>query len=518
MIKAVIYARYSSSSQTEQSIEGQVRVCKEYAEKNGYEIVAEYIDRAMTGTNDNRPDFQRMIKDSYHKKWQFVLVYKFDRFSRDKYQSTLHKHTLKQNGVKVISAMENIPETPEGIILESLLEGMNQYYSAELSQKVKRGLKESRIKGLFTGGATPYGYNVKDKKLSINEEQANIVREYMFNQYYNGKRIKDIVIFLAEKGIKNNYGKPWTINSVSRVLRNPNYKGCVYADNTCYTNIFPAIVSEEIFDEVNNRLKVSKRTSAHFKTDVNYLLSGKLICGKCGGLITGDSGKGKMGKIYNYYKCFTKKRNKELCNKKSIPQEYIEDIVLTATKEFLNHTNLTELSICIADTYNKSIEKDVVLESLNKQLQENNKKLANFVRAIENGIFNDTTNERMKELEIANKDLQEKITSREMLVIKPLDKNVIYSFLCSFKDIDLSNNLACQRLVDMFLNRVVLFDDHCDIYFNTNDDKSKQLKLKEQPDIDSELLFKSNKKEQSNRAGSDCSLMVDQQGLEPWTH
>lgn len=126
MKKTVIYARYSSDSQTEQSIDGQLRVCKEYAKKNGYEIVAEYIDRAMTGTNDNRPDFQRMIKDSFNKKWEYVLVYKFDRFSRDKYQSTLHKHTLKQNGVKVISAMENIPDTPEDIILESLLEGFEQ--------------------------------------------------------------------------------------------------------------------------------------------------------------------------------------------------------------------------------------------------------------------------------------------------------------------------------------------------------------------------------------------------------
>ena len=262
--------------------------------------------------------------------------------------------------------------------------------------------------------------------------------------------------------------------------------------------IFLSIVSEEAFDEVNARLKVAKRTSAHFKTDVNYLLSGKLICGKCGGLMTGDSGKGKMGKIYNYYKCFTRKQNKGLCDKKSISQEYIENIVLLATKEFLN-----QLSICLANTYNKSIEKDKVLENLNKQLQENNKKLANFVRAIENGIFNDTTNERMKELEIANKNLQEKITSREMLVIKPLDKNVISSFLCSFKDIDLTDQLACQRLFDMFINKVILYDKYCEIYFNTNGDKSKQLKLKEQPDIDSEILFESKKKEQSKLKSSD---------------
>jgi len=235
--------------------------------------------------------------------------------------------------------------------------------------------------------------------------------------------------------------------------------------------------------------------------------------------MTGDSGKGKMGKIYNYYKCFTKKKNKDLCDKKSISQEYIENIVLFATKEFLNKTDLNELSICLADTYNKSIEKDKVLESLNKQLQENNKKLANFVRAIENGIFNNTTNERMKELEIANKDLQEKITSREMLAIIPLDKNVIYSFLCSFKDIDLTDKLACQRLVDMFINKVVLYDKYCEIYFNTNDDKSKQLKLKEQPDVDSEILFESKKntksvlaclkKEQSKLNSSDCSLMAE---------
>ena len=182
---------------------------------------------------------------------------------------------------------------------------------------------------------------------------------------------------------------------------------------------------------------------------------------------------------------------------------------MQATKKFLNQTDLNELSICLADTYNKSIEKDKVLESLNKQLQENNKKLANFVRAIESGIFNDTTNERMKELEIANKDLQEKITSREMLVIKPLDENVIYSFLCSFKDVDITDQLACQRLVDLFINKVVLYDNYCEIYFNTNGDKSKQLKLKEQPDIDSEILFESNKKEQSKLKSSDYSLMAE---------
>ena len=124
---AVIYARYSSDAQTEQSIEGQLRVCQDYASKNNIVIVDTYIDRAMTGTNDLRPDFQRMLRDSATGKWDYVLVYKLDRFSRNKYESITHKHTLKQHGISVISATENIPDTPEGIILESLLEGMNQY-------------------------------------------------------------------------------------------------------------------------------------------------------------------------------------------------------------------------------------------------------------------------------------------------------------------------------------------------------------------------------------------------------
>ena len=146
MKSAVIYARYSSDNQSEQSIEGQLRVCEEYAQRNNILILGTYIDRAMTGTNDNRPDFQRMIKDSNRREWNFVLVYKLDRFSRNKYEAAIHKKTLRDNGVKVLSAMENIPDTAEGIILESLLEGMNQYFSAELAQKVKRGMRETRVK------------------------------------------------------------------------------------------------------------------------------------------------------------------------------------------------------------------------------------------------------------------------------------------------------------------------------------------------------------------------------------
>jgi DNA invertase Pin-like site-specific DNA recombinase len=174
---AVVYARYSSSSQQEQSIDGQIRVITEFAQKQGYRIIGTYIDRAMTGRNDDRPDFQRMIADSFNHEFDYVIVYKLDRFSRSRYDSAVHKRTLRNNGVKVLSATESIADTPEGIMFESIIEGYNEYYSAELSVKIRRGLKESRLKGNFTGGKVMYGYDIAGKKWVVNERETEIVRK-----------------------------------------------------------------------------------------------------------------------------------------------------------------------------------------------------------------------------------------------------------------------------------------------------------------------------------------------------
>ena len=157
-MKAVIYARYSSDSQREESVEGQIRECTEYAKHNGITIVGTYIDRALSAKTDNRPEFQRMIKDSARNNFDVVIVWKLDRFSRDRYDSAHYKRILKKNGVKIISAKENISDGPEGIILESMLEGMAEYYSAELSEKIHRGQKENALKGKNNGGGIPLGY------------------------------------------------------------------------------------------------------------------------------------------------------------------------------------------------------------------------------------------------------------------------------------------------------------------------------------------------------------------------
>lgn len=157
MKTAAIYARYSCENQTEQSIEGQLRVCQEYAASLGILIVETYIDRAMSGTNDNRAAFQQMLKDSSKKQFQFVIVYKLDRFARNKVESVINKKTLQDNGVTLLSAMERITDTPEGHMMETILEGFNQYFSEELAQKVKRGMRETRLKGLYQGGGVPFG-------------------------------------------------------------------------------------------------------------------------------------------------------------------------------------------------------------------------------------------------------------------------------------------------------------------------------------------------------------------------
>jgi len=275
MKTAVIYARYSSDNQTEQSIEGQLRVCQEYAKNNDILILDTYIDRAMTGTNDNRADFQRMIKDSARREWDYVLVYKLDRFSRDKYATAIHKKTLKDNGVKVLSAMENIPDTPEGIILESLLEGMNQYYSAELSQKVKRGMRETRLKGFFQGGGLPYGYKVINRKVTIDEPTADVVR-FMYEQYAKGAFVREIISSLTAKGILYR-GRPFATNTVYGILRNEKYSGVYYHEDERVDNIYPRIIDDELFHSVRSKIKINTTGKKSVKTV--YLFRNKIRCG-----------------------------------------------------------------------------------------------------------------------------------------------------------------------------------------------------------------------------------------------
>ena len=219
-MKAVIYARYSSDNQREESIEGQLRECMEFAEKSGITVIGNYIDRALSAKTDNRPEFQKMIKDSYRKVFDSVIVWKVDRFARNRYDSAYYKNILKKNGVKVISAKEHIGEGSEGIILEAMLEGYAEYYSVELAEKINRGLTENALKGKLNGGGIPIGYRLtKEKSLEIDEETAPYVLE-TFTRYADGEKMTAIVKDFNRRGIKSKYGNGMTLNIVHHMLKN----------------------------------------------------------------------------------------------------------------------------------------------------------------------------------------------------------------------------------------------------------------------------------------------------------
>ena len=224
-MKAVIYARYSTDNQREESIEGQLRECKDYADRNDMIIVKNYIDRALSAKTDNRPEFRQMIKDSASGNFDVVLVWKLDRFARNRYDSAHYKAILRKNGVRVISAKEAISDGPEGIILESMLEGYAEYYSAELSQKVTRGLTENALKARYNGGTLPMGYMIdKDKHYQINPETAPIVRE-IFTRYAEGETAVEIINSLTARGIKSNFGVNFTKSSLHGMFKNRKYIG-----------------------------------------------------------------------------------------------------------------------------------------------------------------------------------------------------------------------------------------------------------------------------------------------------
>ena len=274
-MKVVIYARYSSHNQREESIEGQLKVCYEYAKRNDYNVIAEYIDRAQTGTNDNREQFQKMIEDSNKKAFQGVLVYQFDRFARNRYDSATYKNKLKKNGVRVFSARENITEDASGVLMESVLEGMAEYYSVELSQKVKRGMGINAEKGLYNGGTIPVGLKVdKDKHYQIDEETAPIVRK-IFEMYDNGHTIVQIKKYLETKGLKYSNCK------IRIILGNKKYIGIYTHSGKEIPNVIPQIIDNELFENVQKKLEKNKKTRSRLKSKTEYILTTKLFCGNC---------------------------------------------------------------------------------------------------------------------------------------------------------------------------------------------------------------------------------------------
>ena len=340
---AVVYARFSSSRQQETSIEGQLSAARKYAEDKGYTIIREYCDRAKTGTNDNREAFQQMLSDCAKKQFTVIIVWKVDRFGRNREEITFNKYRAKKNGVRVEYVAENVVEGPEGVILESVLEGMAEYYSLQLSQNVQRGLLEAAKKHHVPGGnAISYGYRAApDKTYEIEPKEAPIVKE-IFDQYANGKTESEIIRWLNEQGHRTKRGAKFTRTSLTKMLKNERYIGTyIYKDIIREENVIPQLVSKDVFRKVQEMLQINRRMPSHKWSYADYILTGKLFCGKCGSTMVGVSGTSKTGDKHSYYSC-SKRWKERACDKKNVRQDLIEPLVLKEVYALLDDQELIQ--------------------------------------------------------------------------------------------------------------------------------------------------------------------------------
>ncbi|MBO4534317.1 MAG: recombinase family protein, partial [Clostridia bacterium] len=424
--------------------------CGEYAERNDILIVDTYVDRAMTGTNDNRPGFRRMIKDSEQKSWNFVLVYKLDRFSRNKYEMAIHKKTLRDNGVKVISATEFIPDTPEGIILESMLEGYAEYYSAELSQKIRRGNRESRLKGNLTGGTIPYGYYRENKKAVVDEDKANVVR-YIYTRYANHATCDTIIKELTAKGILYK-GKPFVHNTVYKILKNERYAGIYRLGDEVFDNIYPPIIGRDTYERVRRRLERNRYGKSSPGAD--YLLRGKVKCGYCGHNLVGESGTSKDGTRRYYYKCHGRKAHLCDCELKPINKNVLDKLVVDTLVNELTKPQIVEKIVKAITEYEKEqLENNAALKLLTNDKAEVDKAVENVLKAIQMGIISQKTVARLKELEARQSELEQQIEIEKQRTEVPTTAEEIRAFYKRAIEMD------PIMLIEFFVEEITMYDD-----------------------------------------------------------
>ncbi len=464
-MKAVIYARYSSDNQREESIEGQIRECTAYCKKNDITILRTYIDRALSAKTDNRPDFQRMIKDSAKGLFDTVIVWKLDRFARNRYDSAHYKAQLRKYGVRVLSATENISDGPEGIILESMLEGMAEYYSAELSEKVIRGHTENALKCKYNGGTPTFGYFIdKDKLYQIDPRIGPVVLD-MFTQYDKGATMKEIRDKFNAAGVTTVRGKPIDLNFVTHILHNRKFIGEYSYREIVIPNGIPALVPQDLFERVQERMAKNKKAPARHKAEDDYLLTTKLFCGTCGAMLVGECGtSASQNRKYHYYRCVnTKKRKSCHAKHKSIRKLPIENAVVDAVMAKMMDDNFVAY---ITDVVMELQTKEsTILPALRKQLEEVECGITNMLNAIQAGIFNNSTKQRLDELEQRKADVEFQIVQEEMRHPLLSREDVTY-WICRFRSTDVTKLEDRRRLIDSFVNSITIYDDRIVITFN----------------------------------------------------
>ena len=385
-------------------------------------------------------------------------MYTLDRFARNRYDSAIYKAKLKKNGVRVFYAKQPMPDTPEGIILESVLEGYAEYYSENLSRNIKRGMKENALQCIATGGAGMcLGYTVgEDRKYKIDPVGAKIVQE-IFQMYADGKSATQIIEYCNKQGYKTSRGNAFNKNSLRTMLKNDKYIGVYRYMDVEIPGGVPAIIDKALFDKVQSMLTHNKQTRARTKAHNDYLLTTKLFCGHCGSAMVGESGTSKSGKLHYYYKCVDRKR-KHNCTKEVEKKDWIEEVVVRFTVQtVLTDPTIDHIATKAMEIIDKESADTTYLTGLRDQLKDTNKKIKNLIAAIEQGIITSSTKDRLAELEEDKKNIEGSIAREEMK--KPLlTKERIKYWLVSFKSGDINDVEYRRKVIDTLVNSIYVYD------------------------------------------------------------
>lgn len=478
MESCVIYARFSSHGQNEQSIEAQVRICKEFAESKGLKTINMYSDKARTGTNDSRPAFQKMISDAKSGAFKYIIVYMFDRFARNRRDSIMYKEMLKEKyGVRVLSALEPIAEDEGGEFYEMFLDWNAEKYSKRLSKRVKDGLDTSVANGTFCGGNLIYGYkkilepipgkNDKFfKRVGINEEEAEVIR-YVFEQYDKGLTKAEIAENLNRKGVRMK-GKLITGKTFDKYLVNPKYTGeFLFGGREC-KNMYPQIIPKDLFDRVQKQLNKNRYFLGGVdKAREPYLLTGKLFCGHCGTEMVSDGGVSRLQKTHYYYACKKKKKNK--CDKKREKKDAIELYVTNCVVDFLSDEKNAKIAVeDVLNYYEKRIDETNIKAIKTKiaNAQKEVEELADsFVKA-KSHLLQETIEKKMAEYEILLDDLKYQEAQLELERGYKITKEDLTIFINELIKGDRNDKVYQQKIIDNLVYQIYVTDDDTVVYLN----------------------------------------------------
>lgn len=481
--RAAIYARYSSDNQRSESIDAQIRAMTEYCRQKNIVIVETYIDEAKSATTDKRPAFQKMIADSNKKIFDTVIVHKLDRFARNRYDSAFYKRELKKNNITICSVLENLDNSPESIILESVLEGMSEFYSSNLRRETMKGLLENARNCIHTGGKSPLGFDVCEvtRKLIVNDEEAETVK-IIFEMYANGKKYGEILEYLHNQGRKTKLGKDFSKSTLNGILTNQKYRGTYIfnksssksADGTRNSHKHkaeseqiiieggcPRIVDEETFKKVQDRIKLNQKQAGQNKAKHNYLLSGKIYCKECGRAMVGNARKGgRNGDIYITYRC---QQLKSRCRNREINRDYLEKAVInTLEEQIFNEKSLEELTQRIKSQLEIPNNKR---DKFSQKLQEVQLGLENVTKAIEGGLLSEVLIDRLKFLEKEKAELETEMAKQisfNNINIEPLE------ILHQYENLKLNpKSREYKNFIQNYIDKILIGRYDVEIHLNT---------------------------------------------------